>query len=116
LIHQEPQAFGSRKPYRLVSRDGEHAPSTGNWTMAQRHDHGAVSSHQGGDSAHCAPSLPFIQMHPHCREHDEVKLLAALGDLRQVRKAVVLPFDPRRWMDSRGAQPEFAVGSIATTA
>jgi hypothetical protein len=46
--------------------------------MAQRHDQYTVTSDQGRNLRHRVLTFQLIQVHPDCRDHNDVKLLPSL--------------------------------------
>ena len=73
------------KPYRLGRGDLEHAAARWNRSVTQREYYHPACPDQACHPRHAPPSLLLIQMHPDRREHHDVKNLAVLAQVDEIR-------------------------------
>jgi hypothetical protein len=73
----------------------KHTSAPWNWAMPQRHNHYTCCTQQRSDHWHRNATLYLIEMHPHSRQHNDIKSLIFRAEGGQIWKAVVQPFDDR---------------------
>jgi hypothetical protein len=82
--------------YRFLGRDIEHDPVRRNRAVPQRHHHLAARCKQSGQRRHANLALRAAEVHPHCRQKNEVEAPRGITHSAQRRQVIVHPFDGQR--------------------